>query len=190
MSSFFDDVRFGLRTLGKVLRVVTNQSLMIEAPFLLGNPAEGHALKRRFGAAGLVNGHAVSRDFLDEDRRTVEWSLAHEVNAGVAQSARAAIWSLEGKYREAEQAIPAADAATRNSRAYHHATVNFAGIYAVQGKAGPAVEWLRKTIAAGMPDYTLFSKDPRFDRIRNDPEFVRFMAELKPVWEQYRREFQ
>ncbi|HEV8613394.1 MAG TPA: protein kinase, partial [Gemmatimonadales bacterium] len=167
-----------------------DRARMIEVPFLLGNPAEGQVLKRQFGLAGIVPGYVVSRSFLDEDRHAVEWSIAHDQNAAVARSALAAIWALEGKFREAEQAIPSVDAATRNSRAYHHATLNFASIYALQGKARPAVEWLRKTVAAGMPDYTLFSKDPHFDRIRNDPEFVRFMAELKPVWEQYRREFQ
>lgn len=40
-----------------------------------------------------------------------------------------------------------------------------------------------------MPNYLLFSRDPHLDRIRNDPEFIQFMAELKGRWERWRVEF-
>ena len=49
---------------------------------------------------------------------------------------------------------------------------------------------VRKTVEYGMPNYLLFSRDPFLDRIRKDPAFIQFMAELKPRWEGYQREFQ
>jgi hypothetical protein len=64
-----------------------------------------------------------------------------------------------------------------------------ADVYALQGKARQAVEWLRKAAETGLPNYLLFSRDPHLDRIRRDPVFVQFMAELKMRWERYRREF-
>ena len=54
----------------------------------------------------------------------------------------------------------------------------------------PAVDWLRSSAKEGMPNYPLFAGDPSFDRIRNDPGFLAFLAGLKPVWEGYKREFQ
>jgi hypothetical protein len=38
-----------------------------------------------------------------------------------------------------------------------------------------------------MPIYPAFERDACFDSIRRTAPFVRFMAELKPVWEEYQR---
>jgi hypothetical protein len=62
-------------------------------------------------------------------------------------------------------------------------------VYALQGNAPEAVQWLRTTADTGMPNYTLFERDPHLARIRSTPEFVQFMAELKPRWEAMEREF-
>ena len=76
------------------------------------------------------------------------------------------------------------------NRSYHHATNYVANLYALQGNAREAVEWLKKTAEYGMPNYLLFSRDSFLDRIRKDPAFIQFMAELKPRGEGYQREFQ
>jgi hypothetical protein len=59
----------------------------------------------------------------------------------------------------------------------------------VNGNAPEAVKWLRETAAKGNPSYTMFTRDIFLDKIRQSPEFIRFMAELKPQYERYRSEF-
>jgi tetratricopeptide (TPR) repeat protein len=72
---------------------------------------------------------------------------------------------------------------------YHHATYDMACLYALGGKSDEAVKWLRETAAKGYPSYTLFERDPYLNRIRQAPEFIRFMEEMKAQHERYRREF-
>jgi hypothetical protein len=38
-----------------------------------------------------------------------------------------------------------------------------------------------------MPVYPAFERDSCFARIRQTPPFITFMADLKPVWDEYRR---
>jgi len=59
----------------------------------------------------------------------------------------------------------------------------------LEGKSEEAVKWLRKTSESGFPCYPRFERDAYFDRIRQAPEFVQFMAELKHEWETYKTEF-
>lgn len=72
---------------------------------------------------------------------------------------------------------------------YHHSTYRIAYLYALGGKSDEAVKWLRETAAKGYPSYTLFARDPFLDRIRQTPEFIRFMDEMKAHHERYKREF-
>lgn len=36
-------------------------------------------------------------------------------------------------------------------------------------------------------DHPIFRRDPFLDRVRQDPEFVRFLAESRARWEEYQR---
>lgn len=72
---------------------------------------------------------------------------------------------------------------------YHHGTYDMACLYALGGKSDEAVKWLRETATKGFPSYTLFERDPYLNRIRQAPEFIRFMEELKAHHERRRREF-
>jgi tetratricopeptide (TPR) repeat protein len=76
------------------------------------------------------------------------------------------------------------------SRAFHHVAYNIATLRAVQGRQHDAVEWLKKTVDAGMPNYPLFSSDPPLRGLRGHPEYVAFMADLEAKWNQWRREFE
>ena len=71
----------------------------------------------------------------------------------------------------------------------HHVFYAFASIFALQGKSGETVRWLRKTVETGMPDYPLFARDPNLARVRSSAEFVQFMSELRPRYEAMEREF-
>jgi hypothetical protein len=79
--------------------------------------------------------------------------------------------------------------AQRMKPSYHHGTYDVAVIYAENGNAAEAVKWLRETAEKGNPSYAMFVRDTFLDRIRKSPEFVQFMAEMKPQWERYKNEF-
>ena len=40
-----------------------------------------------------------------------------------------------------------------------------------------------------LPLLSLFARESFLDRIRPDPEFIKFMAEMREGWEGYQREF-
>jgi hypothetical protein len=101
----------------------------------------------------------------------------------------ALVLALKGKHQNAEAAIPAIFQQARNNRAYHHITYNIACVYALEGKTDEAVKWLRTTADTGMPNYPMVARDPHLDRIRKEPAFIHFMAELKTRWDSYQREF-
>jgi hypothetical protein len=62
-------------------------------------------------------------------------------------------------------------------------------IYALEGKSDEAVKWLRETADKGFPCHPLFERDAYLSRIRQAPEFIKFMSEMKTQNEMYRREF-
>jgi hypothetical protein len=96
---------------------------------------------------------------------------------------------LQGKHAEAEAAVPSILKRERRYRGYHHGTYNIARIYALGGRSQEALKWLRVTVQEGFPCYLLFLRDSMLDRIRRDPAFLQFMAEMKTRWEGYQREF-
>jgi len=106
------------------------------------------------------------------------------------RSERAILSALSGDYRAAENEIPGIlDSHPVQNPTYHHATFDIAAIYALEGKGAEAVKWLRKTAESGYPCYPRFQREGYFDRIRQTPEFVQFIAEMKGEWETYETEF-
>jgi hypothetical protein len=73
---------------------------------------------------------------------------------------------------------------------YHHASYVIAAIYATEGKNADAIKWLKEAVATGFSAYPYFEHAAFFDRMRNEPEFVQFMAELKATTDRYHREFE
>jgi len=72
----------------------------------------------------------------------------------------------------------------------HHEMHELACTQALLGHPREAIAWLRKAARSGLPNYPLFLRDPFLDSLRSDPEFVKFMAELKADWERRLREYQ
>jgi hypothetical protein len=103
---------------------------------------------------------------------------------------QALFFALKGNFREAEARVPGILARIQfNDQSRHHSTYDAACIYALAGKSDEAVKWLKETAATGFPNYPLFERDPYLDRIRKEPEFIKFMADQKAQWEKYRQEF-
>jgi hypothetical protein len=98
--------------------------------------------------------------------------------------------ALKGDFRVAEARVPGIIAKIRlNDESRHHSTYDAACVFALAGKSAEAVKWLKETAATGFPNYPLFERDPYLNRIRENPDFVRFMADEKAQWQRYRQEF-
>jgi TolB-like protein/DNA-binding winged helix-turn-helix (wHTH) protein len=99
--------------------------------------------------------------------------------------------ALKGDFRTAEAEIPSIlNRVNPQAFNYHHVTYYIACIYALTGKSDEAVKWLRKTAAEGFPSYTLFERDAYLNRIRQTPEFIRLMEEMKAQNERFKTEFE
>jgi hypothetical protein len=126
---------------------------------------------------------------LEEAEPIISREVAQNPAGPYEIGSRALSLALRGNFAGAEELIPRA-LKLRHHPSYHHATHDFAAIYALQGNAHLAVKWLRETVETGMPSYLLFLRDSNFDSIRKDPAFIQFMAELRTRWEGYKRDFQ
>ena len=147
------------------------------------------ACRRFFGTTGPDNA-LIGKGRLDEAQPLVEDAVRKNSGDLRARARLALIFALRGKFQEAEAATPPILDQARNNRAYHHITYDIACVYALDGKTDETVKWLRKTADTGMPNYPLFARDPHLDRIRNEPAFIQFMAELKRRWDGYKQEFE
>lgn len=125
----------------------------------------------------------------EKARRRLESARTPAAQDRTASAYLALLAALEGRFQEAEGAIPTDIHEMEKFRNAHHAFYAFASVFALHGKSAEAVRWLRKTVETGWPDYPLFARDPNLDRVRASAEFVRFMAELKPRHEAMEREF-
>jgi DNA-binding winged helix-turn-helix (wHTH) protein/TolB-like protein len=166
------------------------QARFVESYTLLGKFDEAIEAQRRFfGQPGPAVAF-IGKNRLDEAQALLEKALARTPGDFRARSELALVLALKGRFQEAEARIPEILEESRNNRAYHHITYNIASIYALKGTVGEAVKWLRTTAETGFPNYLLFARDPHLDRIRENPEFIRFMSELKVRWEGFKREFE
>jgi TolB-like protein len=103
---------------------------------------------------------------------------------------KALLFALKGDFRSAETAIPSIlSRHPVKDPLYHHAAYDIACIYALEGKSVEAVRWLREAAATGFRPYPLFERDTYLNGIRQAPEFIQFMAEMKAQYDKYRREF-
>jgi eukaryotic-like serine/threonine-protein kinase len=134
--------------------------------------------------------YLMGKGHLDEaQKRLDELSVKHPDNPGLALP-KALLSALKGDFRTAEALVPAIlSISNPQNFAYHHITYDVACIYALTGKSDEAVKWLRKTAAEGFPSYPLLERDHFLNRIRQEPEFIKFMTEMKEQHERYRSEF-
>jgi serine/threonine-protein kinase len=106
---------------------------------------------------------------------------------GVVTSVRAILHAQTGDVKAAERDIHRVIQLGPGFGHFHHAAYNIASAYALLGKSGPAVEWLRRVVDDGLPCYPLFITDRNLDRLRQDPGFLALLAELKPEWERWEK---
>ena len=129
-----------------------------------------------------------TRDF-QQARRRLEKARARNPRQIVALAHLALLDALEGRFPEAEAAIPNDTVETAKFRDGHHAFIAYAEIQSLLGHSPEAVRWLQAAVDTGMPNYPLFAGDPFLGGIRRSPEFERFMAGLKTRWDGMATEF-
>ena len=133
----------------------------------------------------------LATDRLDEAERAIEAAAARD-RFGQFQLLphKATLAALRGDFRSAEAAIPAMlNRHPVKDPFYHHVAYVVASIYALEGKSVEAVKWLREAVASGFSVYALFERDAHLNRVRQAPEFIQFMSEMKATTDGYRREF-
>jgi tetratricopeptide (TPR) repeat protein len=158
---------------------------------LLAMPDEWLALYQRLfnGRPEILHWYYIQKRMVKEAAPLVEQEYAKSPDNPIWGGAMSQLLALQGRRKEAEALGLRLVGKAPKDKYYHHVTYDLARIYALDGNGAEALRWLRATVEAGFPCYTLFARDPYLDRIRQDPDFVQFMAEMKNRWEGYRREF-
>lgn len=148
------------------------------------------ASQKFFGESKPSAWYLMSKGRLDDAQKAIEEFSAKEPDNQFLPQAKALLFALKGDFRSAEAEIPSIlNKHPIKGPPYHHATYDIACVYALEGKSEEAVKWLKETAATGFPCYPLFERDAYLNRIRQAPEFIQFMAEMKAQNERYRSEF-
>ena len=63
------------------------------------------------------------------------------------------------------------------------------GIYALLGEKGPALDWLKRTVALGDVNYPWFARDRNYESLRADPQYQAIMEIVRQRWLAYKSEF-
>jgi eukaryotic-like serine/threonine-protein kinase len=126
---------------------------------------------------------------VDESRRLIDVAGDRNPANTMLPGARAMLLALEGKHADAHAQAqrPPLPAAVRLNRTMHHAAYFQACLWARAANAEVAVDWMKETVSTGMPVYPAFERDRCFESIRRSPQYIQFMASLKPVWDGYER---
>ena len=97
-------------------------------------------------------------------------------------SLRAALLARQGLREAARQELekmrPVANNADELSH-LHHAQYYMGVAHALLGDTRQAVSWLKKASSEGLACYPLYERDPDLDSLREDPEFIALLLELK-----------
>lgn len=97
---------------------------------------------------------------------------------------RAFLYATEATPRKAEHEIQVTARLGRDNDHFHHAAFILSAACAEMGRPDEAVAWLRRAAETGMPNYPLFRDNPSISKLRGNPEYEQFMAQLKRRWDQ------
>jgi eukaryotic-like serine/threonine-protein kinase len=183
-----------LRELRRALEIdPTNAAVKSEFPqayWYAGRYDEAIEEHRRMGAdVPWAFFYYLGADRVDESRRLIEVAADRNPANPTLTAARAMLLALEGKHADAQAQAqrPPLPAAARLNRTMHHAAYFQACLWARGANAEVAVDWMKETVTTGMPVYPAFERDRCFESIRRSPQYIQFMASLKPVWDGYER---
>jgi eukaryotic-like serine/threonine-protein kinase len=89
--------------------------------------------------------------------------------------------SAQGRHAEARALITAQVKET--AAADHDIAFWLASFYAMEDLRDEAIEWLHRAIKLGNENYPYFAENKKLDKLRDDPRFIKLLAELKECWE-------
>ena len=134
--------------------------------------------------------YLIGKGRLDEAQTALDGWAAKDADRVNILPTRALLLAARGEFQAAEALIPTVLALhPLKDPLYHHAAYDIASVYAMEGKSPDAVKWLRESAVTGYHLYPLYTRDAHLDRIRQSPEFVQFLSEMKAENDRYRREF-
>jgi serine/threonine protein kinase len=126
----------------------------------------------------------------NEAQKAIEGWSAKRPNDMDLLPKTALLFALKGDFRAAEAEIPIIlGKHPVKDPLYHHAAYDIAAVYALEGKSAEAVHWLREAADSGFHLYPRYQRDAHLNRIRQAPEFIQFLAEMKAQNESYQLEF-
>jgi Tfp pilus assembly protein PilF len=64
----------------------------------------------------------------------------------------------------------------------HHTYYNIACVHAVLGDTEKAMAWLERAADTGFPCWPFFKIDPHLQNVRQEPAFVRLVADLEATY--------
>jgi hypothetical protein len=134
--------------------------------------------------------YLIGKGRLDDAQKALDDWTARQPDHVELHSTKALLLAAKGDFHAAEAEIPIIIARHRlKDPLYHHVTYDIACVYALEGKSGEAVKWLRESAVNGFHLYPRYTRDPLLARIRHSPDFIRFLAEMKAENDRYRHEF-
>jgi TolB-like protein/lipoprotein NlpI len=132
---------------------------------------------------------ALYRGQLDEASERIRVARQLLLDDPWLRSCEALLWAKRGEIRKAEELAHRALRGGKPLLHTHHMFHTAAAVDALHGNAARAIALLRKASGTGLPNYPVFREDPHLHSLRERPEFLTLMSELKREWESYRREF-
>ena len=120
---------------------------------------------------------ALLEDYLKENPRD---------EGGVANAVLALIAADAGQNARAQSYIQTAIEKGKDFGHFHHTAFTIGAAYARMNRPADAVKWLKFAAEDGFPCYPLFEHDPSLASLRQDPQFMAFMTQLRKQWEGYR----
>jgi eukaryotic-like serine/threonine-protein kinase len=134
--------------------------------------------------------YLIGKNRLDDAQKALDAWSGRQPDHPELHATRALLLASKGDFQAAEAEIPIALSRHRlKDPLYHHATYDIACVYALEGKSREAVQWLRESAVSGFHLYPRYTRDPLLNRIRQSPDFIRFLAEMKAENDRYRHEF-
>jgi hypothetical protein len=165
---------------------------MTRLKFEVGDEYDEYAAQRKvYQDEYMEVWYFMGKNRLDEAQQAIDELMAKNSDNIYLLPKKALLLALKGDFRAAEAGIP--EILGRHpvkDPFYHHAAYDIACIYALEDKTVEAVKWLREADATGYQTYPLFERSAYLNRIRQAPEFIQFMAEMKAQNERYKREFE
>ncbi len=146
-------------------------------------------LSKRFFNRGPDSGYYLEKMMAKEAEPLLEKELQKESVSDQARIQQIQLLALQGNHDDAQTAALKFIETVRKNRGYHHYAYYVARVFAQGGKSKEALKWLRYTVENGFPCYPLFERDPYLNPIRKDPQFTKFLAELKAQWQGYKQQF-